>query len=162
MNRKSGLSILDVIIIILIVGIIAALLIPKARMNKVATAEKECRGRLTEISNAMMKFFTTAGDTAKINQPDVSPVPVDSTVKAEVKKAVKKGKAVQDSIPPAPPRLFTDDAKLLKPYLPDSFKFECPLDGKSYIFIARDSVFYSISCPNGHGQIIKGEPTWEM
>ncbi|HHS50782.1 MAG TPA: hypothetical protein ENN07_06670 [candidate division Zixibacteria bacterium] len=151
MNRKSGISLLDVIILILIVGVLAALLIPKAREGKLLEAEAECRERMTSINNAMLSFFDTFGDTTLLH----APVEPDSA-EAEAKTKAEKADSAKVKV-----KLFTDNVDLLKPYLPDGFAFKCPLDGEEYIIHARDSLFYSISCPNGHGQVIYGRFTWE-
>ena len=59
-------------------------------------------------------------------------------------------------------RVFTKDVSELQKVMPDvKLEDTCPLDGRKYIIVARDSFFFSISCPNGHGQIIMGTPTWE-
>lgn len=156
MNRKSGISLLDVVIVILIAGVIAALVIPRTRLHRKEQAETDCRIKMLAISDAMMRFFTTSGDTTLLNI-DETPTPLDTTEAAEVDEEKEDDEGEEK----VKPKLFTDDVDLLKPYLPDTFQFTCPLDGEPYIINARDSLFYSISCPNGHGQIIKGQATWE-
>lgn len=158
MNSKSGISLLDVIILILIAGVIAALLVPKARLQKIERAEVKCRITMQNISDAMMKFFDTAGDTTLLHP---KPAPVDTTPKPpQPPKKGKKTTAPIDTLPPIQ-RLFTDDTTLLMPYMPKGSHFVCPLDDRPLIILARDSLFYSISCPNGHGQVIRGQATWE-
>lgn len=156
MNSKSGISILDVVIIILIVGVIAALVIPKTRMEEKEQALIACRDQQLAISEAMMRFFTTAGDTSLLTVVE-KPAEPDTTEEGE-----KIVPLTDEPDTLLPKRLFTDDTTLLRPYLDENYSFTCPLDGDAYIIIARDSVFYSISCPNdGHGQVIKGRATWE-
>lgn len=155
MKKNSGISLLDVIILILIVGVIAALLIPKARLEKEEQSMIKCRERMLMISDAEMEFFATRGDTTELN-PDLKETSEDTLELTEENEDVDSEEEVEER-----PHLFTDDLELLKPYLPDSVELVCPLDGKEYIIIAKDSVFYSISCPNGHGQVIKGRETWE-
>ncbi len=161
MNRRSGVSILDVVILILMVGVIAALVIPKTRMQKKEQAVVKCHEQQLAISEAMMRFFTTAGDTTLLNIEENPAEETDSTAEAEgAGEEVIEEEAEEDTIPEI--RLFTEDTTLLRPYLDKKYSFTCPLDGDEYIIIARDSIFYSISCQNdGHGQVIKGRATWE-
>ena len=154
MNRRTGISLLDVIILILIVGVIAALIIPKARLRKTEKARVDCRTQLLAISDATMRYFTTCGDTSLLNS-EIEKEPDDSVVAAEKKLEVE----TEEEEPML--HLFTDDTTLLRPYLADEYSFTCPLDGKPYVIIARDSIFYSISCPDNHGQVINGQVTWE-
>lgn len=158
MNRRSGVSILDVVILILVIGVIAALVIPKTRMEKKEQAIVECHEQQLAISEAMMRFFTTAGDTTLLNIEENPVEETDST--AEVEDTGEEVETEEDTIPEI--HLFTEDTTLLRPYLDNKYSFTCPLDGDEYIIIARDSIFYSISCQNdGHGQVIKGRATWE-
>ncbi len=161
MNQKKraqsgsiGISLLDVIILILIVGVIAALVIPKARLRKTEKARVDCRTQLTTISDAMMRYFSTSGDTSLLNL-EAQEEPVDSADTTEEETEVESEEEELS------PHLFTDDTTLLRPYLSDEYSFTCPLDDKPYVIIARDSIFYSISCPNNHGQVINGQVTWE-
>ncbi len=156
MKGKSGISLLDVIILILVVGVIAALVIPMMREKDLVEAEKACRAKMELMNKAMVDFFSTSGDPALLNQPE-KPVEPETT---EVATPAPKGKGKEPPVE-VKVRMFTDDMNLLKPYLPEGFDFKCPLDGQEYVVIVRDSVFYSISCKNGHGQVIKGEFTWE-
>lgn len=161
MNRRSGISILDVVIILLIVGVIAALVIPKARMEKKEQATIACREQQLAISEAMMRFYTTAGDTSLLTLHEKPVEPETTEVATEPAPKGKQPAEVVDTTTP-PPRLFTEDTTLLRPYLDPKYSFKCPLDGQEYIVIARDSIFYSISCQNdGHGQVIRGRATWE-
>ncbi len=153
MERKSGISLLDVIILILSIGVIAALLIPKTREKEAKEQEAQCRAKMELINKAMVDYFSTCGDVTLLNQSEE----VDTS---DTTKSVDK-KSDEEAEEEAKPHLFTDDPELLKPYLPEGFDFTCPENGKEYILHARDSVFYSISCPNGHGQVIKGQFTWE-
>jgi len=151
-NRRSGISLLDVVILILIVGIIAAILIPKTRLQKAEQSLVKCRAQMMAISDAMLKFYTTRGDTSLLNIGETGESE-DTTAGAEAETTSTKEELK--------PHLFTDDTTLLRPYLPEEYSFTCPLDGDPYVIIVRDSIFYSISCPNGeHGQVIKGQATW--
>lgn len=148
---RRGLMLLDVIIIILAIGVVATLLLPKIRTDKEVRLREACRQRMMLISEAEMKYFETAGGRLA---PDTT-----DTTKQETKKKSKKSKKQEIIL-----RKFTDDPEILKKFLPegaDTFDFVCPLDGRAYIIVARDSFFYSISCPNGHGQVILGNPSWE-
>jgi type II secretory pathway pseudopilin PulG len=158
-NRKSGISLLDVIIIILIVGVIAALVMPKTREKEKLEAERKCRENMELINKAMVDFFSTGGEMSLLEEGEEV---ADTTESGEEKESIEsKEEAEEGAEEEIKPKLFTDDIELLRPYLPDDFELKCPLDGKEYIIHANDSVFYSISCPNGHGQIIKGELLWE-
>ncbi len=158
-NRRNGISLLDVVILILIVGVIAALVIPNTRMKKAEEAKIRCQEQQMAINEAMVRYFTTAGDTMLL-KVKVETAEVDSSDSTGSEEEVATEEAEGDTMPPI--RMFTEDTTLLRPYLPAEYSFTCPLDGDAYIIIARDSSFYSISCPNdGHGQIIKGRPTWE-
>lgn len=161
MNRRSGVSILDVVILILIVGVIAALVIPRTRMREKEQAKIACHEQQLAISDAMMRFFTTAGDTSLLNIDTTATEVEDTTAEEEETEMAKETEeAVEDTIPTI--RVFTEDTTLLRPYLDEKYSFTCPLDGDEYIILARDSLFYSISCQNdGHGQVIKGRATWE-
>jgi len=160
-NRRSGISILDIVILILIVGVIAALVIPSTRMQKKEQAVVDCHEQQLAISEAMMRFFSTAGDTSLLNiskEPEPDTLAADSSGKTSEEIAEEETEEDTTRII----RVFTEDTVLLRPYLAEKFSFSCPLDGDDYIVIARDSIFYSISCQNdGHGQVIKGRATWE-
>ena len=155
MNRKSGISLLDVIILILIVGVIAALVIPKTREKEKLEAEMKCRENMELINIAMVDFFSTSGDLSLLEEGGEV---VDTTESGEEVESKEDEEGAEEEVKP---KLFTDDIELLRPYLPDDFDFKCPSSGKEYIIHARDSIFYSISCPSGHGQIIKGELSWD-
>ncbi|MGB9561665.1 MAG: hypothetical protein ACPL6C_02520, partial [bacterium] len=63
-------------------------------------------------------------------------------------------------------RVFTDDINKLKEYLPSwaeslAVDGKCPLNKEDYIIIVRDSTFFSITCPNLHGESVKGIYSWE-
>ncbi|MCK5832040.1 hypothetical protein KAH81_00050 [bacterium] len=158
MNHKSGISLLDVIILILIVGVIAALIVPKMKKNEIEEAEKECHARMETLNSAMVDFFSTYGDTSLLHASD-EPAEPETTEVAE--EDAKDNENEEETVEKAKVRLFTNDIELLKPFLPEDFIAKCPIDGKEYIIHARDSIFYSISCPSGHGQVIKGQFTWE-
>ncbi len=136
---------LDVLIIILAVGVVASLLLPYIRTERSVRLRDACRRRMKLISEAEMRYFETAGGKITKASADTSDT---SAAKAQEHVA----------------RVFTEDVETLRKFLPegaDTFDFVCPLDGRPFIIVARDSFFYSISCPNGHGQIILGAPTWE-
>lgn len=158
MKSRSGFSVLDIVILILIVGVIAALVIPKTRLKRKEQAEINCRERMTTVSEAMLKFFTTGGDTMLLPRNLQEETADDTLAEAGEETAEEEAEEEEEEMRP---HLFTDDMEELAPYLPDTFKAICPLDGEDYVIHTKDSVFYSISCPNGHGQIIKGQATWE-
>ncbi|RKZ29669.1 hypothetical protein DRQ33_08610 [bacterium] len=147
MRARKGLMLLDVIIIILVVGVIATLVVPHIRTEEKVKIRDECRQRMLLFSEAQLKYFETGGGMIK-------PAETDSTDTSEVKDEQER----------EIPRVFTRDIQELKKMLPEEFKDTrpiCPLDGRQFVIVARDSFFYSISCPNGHGQIIMGTPTWK-
>ncbi len=147
---------LDVIIIILAAGVIASLLLPYLRTERDIKIRDECRQRMKLLSEAELKYFETAG--GKINPEQKDTAQADTT-KAE-KKSAKKGEKEKSEEQIV--RVFTKDVKELQKVMPNvKLEDTCPLDGRKYIIVARDSFFFSISCPNGHGQIIMGTPTWE-
>ena len=149
MKKEKGLMLLDALIIILAVGVIASLVLPYIRTEREVRLRDKCREIMKMLSDAELKYFETAG--GKINpqsEKDDSASGKTSTEKGDTKYI----------------RRFTKDISELKRFLPegtDTMNLVCPLDGRAYIIIARDSFFYSISCPNGHGQVIMGTPTWE-
>lgn len=150
MNQRRGLMLLDVLIIILAVGVIASLLLPYLRTEREVKLRDICRNRMKMIAEAELKYFETAG--GKIEQ------------KSETADTVVNVENAPEDADSTVIRKFTKDIDELKKFLPqgsDTFNFVCPLDGREFIIIARDSFFYSISCPNGHGQVIMGTPTWE-
>ena len=155
MRTRKGLMLLDVIIIILAAGVVASLLLPYLRTEREIKIRDECRNRMKLLSEAELKYFETAG--GKINPAKKDTAATDTT-KAE-KKSEKKGeKSEEEKIV----RVFTKDVSELQKVMPNvKLEDTCPLDGRKYIIVARDSFFFSISCPNGHGQIIMGTPTWE-
>ncbi len=155
MRERKGIMLLDALIIILAVGVIASLLIPYIRTEREVRLRNACRNRMQIISNLELKYFETAGGkiVPKAETTDTS----DTT--AQKKLVNKKDKPDTSYV-----RAFTKNIDELKKMLPeggDTFDFVCPLDGRPFVIVARDSFFFSISCPNGHGQIIMGSPTWE-
>ena len=162
MRTRKGLMLLDVIIIILAVGVIATLVLPHLRTEKSVKIRDLCRKRMILISDAELKYFETAG--GKI-QPEKESTDSTTTADTTNTKNAKNNKSEENEEEQSIPRVFTKNFEELKKMVSqdklDDFKPYCPLDGREYIIIARDSFFYSISCPNGHGQIIMGTPTWE-
>ena len=154
MRMRKGLMLLDALIIILAVGVIASLLMPYLRTEREVKLRNACRNRMQIISNLELKYFETAG--GKISPEEEK---ADTTETAEKSKDKKAEKDTTTYI-----RTFTKNVEELKKMLSeeeDTFDFVCPLDGRPFIIVARDSFFFSISCPNGHGQVIMGSPTWE-
>lgn len=151
---KKGIMLLDIVVIILAIGLIAVLVLPMLQESREKKLEQICRQRMMLISQAQLRYFETAGGKIDPNAP--SP----DTVALKEGKGKNKTTAQQEIIL----RSFTNEFSILRKYLPsgaDTFEAVCPLDGRAFIIVARDSFFYSISCPNGHGQIILGSPSWE-
>lgn len=155
MRLRKGVTLLDALIIILAVGVIASLLIPYLRTEREVRLRNACRNRMQIISNLELKYFETAG--GKIN-------PAAETADTSDTTAHKKSNSKETKRDTSYVRTFTKNIDELKKMLPesgDTFDFVCPLDGRPFVIVARDSFFFSISCPNGHGQVIMGSPTWE-
>ena len=150
MRSRKGLMLLDVLIIILVVGVVATILMPYLRTEEEIRIRNTCREKLLLISRCELKYYETAGGKLK-----VEPAVTDSSDTTTEKTAEPDSGIV---------KVFTKDFEELKQFFSEDtkdFTNICPLDGREYIIIARDSFFFSISCPNGHGQIILGTPTWE-
>jgi len=150
---------LDALIIILVIGVIATLVVPYLRTEKSVEMRETCRIQMKNWSEAQLKYFDTAGGKY---DPQAAAAAAES-LKAELEKSKKKGKKIAPADTVVIVRTFTKDLNELRKFLPDGSDTSvvCPLDGREFIVIARDSFFYSISCPNGHGQVIMGSATWE-
>ncbi|MCD6594734.1 hypothetical protein J7L68_03570 [bacterium] len=159
MRTRKGLMLLDVIILILAIGVIATLILPYLRTEESLKIRNLCRQRMLLISDAELKYFETAGGQIKPEEKSMDSTDVTDTTKVEKEKKATEEKA-------SFPRVFTKNFEELKKMVPQDklgdFKSYCPLDGQEYIIMARDSFFFSISCPNGHGQIIMGTSTWSI
>ncbi len=55
---------------------------------------------------------------------------------------------------------YTDSLTLLVPLMPKTIAHTCPLDGAEYK-ITADSTDFVVECPNGHGSIKNGHPSWQ-
>jgi len=141
LEKRSSKSILDILIIILAVGVVAAFLTPKLRANKAAEEQKICRQRMSELAQAMENYFETAGGKIKPH------------------KTIADSTASEDTVHYR--RYYTDNMDELKSFLSDSFVAECPHEAKEFKIIVQDSAFYAIICPNGHGAIVNGTKSWE-
>ena len=140
MSHKFQSILLDALIIVLGIGVIAALLIPKARQERKEFLEKETRERMKLLSEAELRYFSTGG---------VPPSEADTTGEA---------KATQ---PAVHPHLYTTSFDSLKPFLPEGFHPVSPKDSSEFIIFARDSSYFVIVDPNGYGAIVNGQASWE-
>ncbi len=143
MFNRRGITLMDIIIIILIIGVIVVLIAPREELQREKTSEIQCQRQMKLLSEAEISYFARAGimDT-------------DSTV---------PDSGVQ--------HIYTADIEQLRPFLPeniegksidpDTISFACPLDKQKYIITIQDSLFFSISCPNGHGVVVNGSYSWE-
>ncbi len=152
---RKGLMLLDVIILILAVALTAALVTPKLRVEKEAKIKELSRQRMLWLSEAEMNYFETAAGR-------ITPEEIESleALRGEKKKGAKSGEEEAPIL-----RYFTDNVEDLIKFLPEDADTTDigvdPLDSREFIIVARDSFFFSISSPNGFGQIILGNPTWE-
>ncbi len=161
MRMRKGLMLLDVLIIILAVAVVATIVLPYVRTEEEVKLKKQCRDRLKLLSEAQLKYFETGGkDSLTLAREQA----VADSIRKEAEAKKPKGKKTEEVPAPQIVRVFTDKFEELKKFAPadtSNFLDICPFDGRQYVFVARDSFFFSISCPNGHGQIILGAPTWE-
>lgn len=162
MKNEKGLELLDVLIIILIGAVIAAIMVPKIKGEKKKKIMDRCRTQIRALSEAEFRYYKDAWRSS-LPSPD-SLAKLDSLATAAKKARKKVSFTLPDTINVV--RVFTDDINKLKEYLPSwaetlAIDGKCPLDGKNYIFVVRDSLFFSITCPNGHGESVKGILSWE-
>lgn len=143
MFGRQGIGLMDVVIVILIAGVIAALLAPKGQIKREEKSEIVCQRRLKTISEAEIAYFAHGG----VQKPDsVVPDSERTNVYAE---------EIQEL------RSFMPDTIDGKGINPDTIGLRCPLDNKKYIITIQDSVLFNISCPNGHGVVVNGSYSWE-
>lgn len=161
-KKERGIELLDIAIIILVVAVVVAILTPKFREQKKMRITERCRQEIKALSEAEFRFYKE-----NWRKSFISP---DSLAKLDSIAAVyrKKGRKPPFQIPDTTKveHIFTDDINKLKEYLPSwaetlNVDGKCPLDGRDYIIVVRDSTFFSISCPNLHGESVKGIYSWE-
>ncbi|MBN1756035.1 type II secretion system protein [bacterium] len=160
MLQRKGITLLDVVILILIVGVAAALILPHIRKAETERLEQMCRLRMRILADAELTYYLSGGLL-----PEIADSIPDSTLDDSKEIIVDKEEEIELI------HLYTDDIEKLKPFMSDNaggipvsldtISFVCPLDNQEFIFIVEDSLFYSISCPNGHGHVIKGNFSWE-
>lgn len=161
-KKEKGIELLDIAIIILIAAVVFAILTPKFREQKKMKIAEECRKEIRALSEAEFRFYRENWRKTFIS-PD-SLAKLDSLARVYKKKGKKPPFEIPDTTKVE--KIFTDDINKLKEYLPSwaetlSIDGKCPLDGREYIFVVRDSTFFSISCPNLHGESVKGIYSWE-
>ncbi|MBN2542801.1 hypothetical protein JXI42_08015 [bacterium] len=155
MLKRRGISLLDVIILILIVGVVAALTIPYLRKEKEQNYEETCRLKLKILAEAELNYYISGGQIEDTTVIDTTDGEEDVEEEEEVIHHV-----------------YTDDIMKLMPFMPDNIDgipikadtidFKCPQENSMYIFTVKDSLFYSITCPNGHGVVVNGAYSWEL
>ena len=140
MSHKFQSILLDALIIVLGIGVIAALLIPKARQEKAEFLEKETRARMKLLSEAELRYFSTGG---------IPPSKADTTGDTTTTEPIVH------------PHLYTTSFDSLKPFLPEKFQPVSPKDSTEFIIFARDSSYFVIVDPNGYGAVVNGQASWE-
>ena len=155
-NNKKGFSVLDILIIVLIVAVILALLIPKLKKDQSIEDEKIARERMVLIAAAMDSFYHTAGYTIGLTEEVETDSLADSL--AEESEIEQTEEAVEDSLPKIY-YLYTDDRKKLN--LPEDFRAVSPPNDKEFKVFFKDSSYYAIYDPNGHGTVLNGKALWE-
>ncbi len=149
LRKDKGFSILDILIFVLIIAVLVALIIPKMKKDEKAANQSIAREKMTVISDAQEQYFRTAAgriDPDKVEEPDTL---------AEGEEATEEA----DSIVII--RLYTDDFEDLKDFLPEDFEPTSPPNGRQFKLFAKDSSYFAIYDPNGHGTILNSKKLWE-
>ena len=60
-NRQSGITLIELMIVVVIVGILAAIAYPSYQGNVRDSRRAECAGALSSLANAMERFYSVNG-----------------------------------------------------------------------------------------------------
>ena len=60
MNKQRGVTLLELMIVVVVIGILAAIAYPSYTMQVQKTRRAECQGGLMELQNAMERYFTAS------------------------------------------------------------------------------------------------------
>jgi len=149
LRTNKGFSILDILIVILLAAVIAALVTPKLKKDKENENRTEAREKMMVIAAALDEYFLTANGTFDIESFNAFR---DSVILNNIKIAP------EDTLRPA--RFYTDDFANLSNFLPEGFENSSPPNGKNFMIFSKDSSYYVIYDPNGYGTVLNGKPLW--
>jgi type II secretory pathway pseudopilin PulG len=114
-TNRSGFGLIEILIIVLLVGILAAILIPKRKMDIREHNKEVSRDQMMLLDSAMQVYFQGNG-------------------------------------------IYTDDHDALFSII--GHELLVPDDSTDYPIVAKDSSYYLIFDPHGHGVVDNGDASW--
>lgn len=118
-NHRSGFSLLELLAVVTILGVVAAVVLPRISISGVEAKKQMCKQHIAEVNRALERYYVTTGDqlsdTTNLNSADYFPdgVPVcplngqayqiDDVTKRVKPCSCGSGSASPASAPPASP-----------------------------------------------------------
>lgn len=184
-SRQKGISVLDILIVILIIAVIASIYFPIRKENLHRAYRTESRLRLVILNEAMQDFYKTAGGQIEIRRP----IGTEDTASAVDQVQISPEAAIaaaEEEIPDSllPERHYTEYFEDLQSFLPnkewveekarlmnlnvdnisdfypENFQPVSYPQIRDMIIMAEEGDFYIIYCPNGHGAVVNGRLLW--
>lgn len=165
-GKRSGSLLYEILIVLLVIGIILSIFVPKKIWDEEANFEEKCHSNMLNIwtletfYKAKMKSYTSSIDSL------VSVLQSDPELKADIDTSYSM-------------QYYKEDETITELYyMPYDSIAACPQTGLQYVITLSDSTpAITIECPNeesvqrvygvfkkkivSHGSIKDGEPSWD-